>query len=112
MKWLFLAFYAFAGLSLLAKGLIGFVIIFGVIGLYFILRREWPRRSFLLSLIWGVPASVALASIWYGPMLARHGWTFVDQFIVQHHFARFVSNKFHHPAPLYTGAKSALGKPP
>jgi len=108
-KWLFLAFYAFAGLSLLAKGLIGFVIIFGVIGLYFILRREWPRRSFLLSLIWGVPASVALASIWYGPMLARHGWTFVDQFIIQHHFARFVSNKFHHPAPFYFYVPVLLG---
>jgi 4-amino-4-deoxy-L-arabinose transferase-like glycosyltransferase len=101
LKWLLAGFYSFAGLSLLAKGLIGFVIIFGVVGLYFILRREWPRKAFLLSLIWGVPASVALASIWYGPMVARHGWTFVDQFIIQHHFARFVSNRFHHPAPFY-----------
>ena len=101
VNWLLAAFYSFAGLSLLAKGLIGFVIIFGVIGLYFVLRREWPLRPFLLSLIWGVPASMLLASIWYGPMLARHGWTFIDQFIIQHHFARFVSNKFHHPAPFY-----------
>jgi 4-amino-4-deoxy-L-arabinose transferase-like glycosyltransferase len=34
-------------------------------------------------------------------MLSRHGWKFVDQFIVQHHFARFVTNKYHHPAPFY-----------
>jgi 4-amino-4-deoxy-L-arabinose transferase-like glycosyltransferase len=101
LDWLLAAFYLFAGLSLLAKGLIGFVIIFGVVGSYFILRREWPRRALLLSLIWGVPASVLLASIWYGPMIARHGWTFIDQFIIQHHFARFVSNKFHHPEPFY-----------
>jgi 4-amino-4-deoxy-L-arabinose transferase-like glycosyltransferase len=101
VNWLLAAFYLFAGLSLLAKGLIGFVIIFGVVGSYFILRREWPRRPLLLSLAWGVPASVLLASIWYGPMIARHGWTFIDQFIIQHHFARFVSNKFHHPEPFY-----------
>jgi 4-amino-4-deoxy-L-arabinose transferase-like glycosyltransferase len=101
VNWLFGGFYLFAGLSLLAKGLIGFVLIFGVVGAYFILRREWPRRAFLLSLIWGVPASVLLAGIWYGPMIARHGWTFIDQFIIQHHFARFVSNKFHHPEPFY-----------
>src|SRR6185295_16075085 len=101
MNWLHLGFYLFAGLSLLAKGLIGFVIIFGVIAVYFILRREWPRRSFVLSLIWGVPAALLLAGVWYGPMIARHGSTFIDQFIIQHHFARFVSNKFHHPAPFY-----------
>jgi 4-amino-4-deoxy-L-arabinose transferase-like glycosyltransferase len=34
-------------------------------------------------------------------MFARHGWTFVDQFIIQHHFARFATNKYHHPAPFY-----------
>jgi 4-amino-4-deoxy-L-arabinose transferase-like glycosyltransferase len=101
VAWLFAALYLFAGLSLLAKGLIGFVLIFGIIGSYFLLRREWPRKAFLLSLIWGLPASVLLASIWYGPMIARHGWTFIDQFIIQHHFARFVSNKFHHPEPFY-----------
>jgi 4-amino-4-deoxy-L-arabinose transferase-like glycosyltransferase len=101
MNWLHLGFYLFTGLSLLAKGLIGFVIIFGVVGAYFILRREWPRKSFLLSFIWGVPAALFLAGVWYGPMIARHGSTFIDQFIVQHHFARFVSNKFHHPAPFY-----------
>jgi 4-amino-4-deoxy-L-arabinose transferase-like glycosyltransferase len=95
------AFYVFAGLSLLAKGLIGFVIIFGVIALYLIVRREWPTRSFAASLIWGLPLAFLLAGIWYGPMLARHGWTFVNQFLVQHHFARFVTNKYHHPGPIY-----------
>jgi 4-amino-4-deoxy-L-arabinose transferase-like glycosyltransferase len=101
VNWLFAGFYLFVGLSLLAKGLIGLVLIFGVIGSYFLLRREWPRRAFLFSLIWGLPAAVLLASMWYGPMIARHGWTFIDQFIIQHHFARFVSNKFHHPEPFY-----------
>jgi len=55
----------------------------------------------LISLIWGVPLSCLVASVWYGPMIARHSWTFIDQFIVQHHFARFATNKYHHPGPFY-----------
>jgi 4-amino-4-deoxy-L-arabinose transferase-like glycosyltransferase len=96
-----LAFYFFIGLSLLAKGLIGIVIPCGVIAVYFLLRREWPRRKFVISWFWGVPLALAFAALWYGPMLSRHGWTFVDQFIIQHHFARFATNKYHHPAPFY-----------
>lgn len=96
-----LGFYLLVGLSLLAKGLIGIVIPGGVIGLYFLLRRAWPPRAFIKSLFWGIPLAFAVAAIWFGPMLARHGWKFFDQFIVQHHFARFVSNKYHHPAPFY-----------
>ena len=98
---LLFALYVFAGLSLLAKGLIGFVIIFGVIAVYHIIRRERPARAFSISLLWGIPLSLAVAAVWYGPMVARHGRAFIYQFIVQHHFARFATNKFHHPAPIY-----------
>jgi 4-amino-4-deoxy-L-arabinose transferase-like glycosyltransferase len=98
---LFLAFYIFTALSLLAKGLIGLVLIFGVVSLYYIIRRERPQRAFIKSLGWGIPLSFVIASVWYGPMIARHGWTFISQFIIQHHFARFVTNKYHHPGPIY-----------
>ena len=99
--WLLLISYIFIGLSLLAKGLIGIVIPFGVIAFYFLLRREWPRRRLVVSLLWGVPLAIAVAAVWYGPMISRHGWKFIDQFIIQHHFARFATNKYHHPAPFY-----------
>ena len=94
-------FYAFVGLSLLAKGLVGIVVPFGVVGFYYLLRRAWPSRSVWLSLVWGVPLALLVAATWYGPVIARHGWTFIDEFFVQHHFARFVSNKYHHPQPFY-----------
>jgi len=94
-------FYAFVGLSLLAKGLVGIVIPFGVVGLFYVLRRTWPSRSVLTSVIWGLPLAIAVSAIWYGPVIARHGWTFIDEFFVQHHFARYVSNKYHHPQPIY-----------
>ncbi|HEV2904933.1 MAG TPA: glycosyltransferase family 39 protein [Pyrinomonadaceae bacterium] len=99
--WLLGGFYLFIGLSLLAKGLVGIVLPFGIIGVYFLARREVPSKRFVVSLLWGMPLAVAIAGVWYGPMVYRHGWTFIDQFIVQHHFARFFSNKYRHPQPFY-----------
>lgn len=100
-RWLLAGFYIFIGLSLLAKGLVGIVIPFGVIGGYYLLRREFPTRPKLLSLIWGIPLTIVVAATWYGPMLAKHGWAFIDQFFIQHHFARYTSNKYNHPQPVY-----------
>ena len=100
-NWFLIGFYTFVGLSLLAKGLVGIVIPFGVVSLYYLLRRAWPERTVLFSLLWGVPLAVAMSAIWYGPVIARHGWMFVDEFFIQHHFARYVSNKYHHPQPIY-----------
>jgi 4-amino-4-deoxy-L-arabinose transferase-like glycosyltransferase len=94
-------FYTFVGVSLLAKGLVGIVIPFGVVGFYYLLRLRWPRRAVWFSLVWGVPLALAVSAIWYGPVIARHGRIFIDEFFVQHHFARYVSNKYHHPQPLY-----------
>jgi len=99
--WLLAAFYLFVGLSLLAKGLVGIVLPFGIIGAYFLILREWPTRRFAFSLLWGLPLTLLVAACWYGPMIYLHGGTFIDQFIVQHHFARFLSNKYHHPQPFY-----------
>jgi len=96
-----IGFYICVALSLLAKGLVGIVIPFGVVGLYYLLRRTWPERPVWLSLMWGVPLATAVSAIWYGPVIARHGWSFIDEFFIQHHFARFVSNKYHHPQSLY-----------
>jgi 4-amino-4-deoxy-L-arabinose transferase-like glycosyltransferase len=48
-----------------------------------------------------VPLALAVAGVWYAPVWYAHGRKFFDEFIVQHHFARFVSNKFHHPQRFY-----------
>jgi 4-amino-4-deoxy-L-arabinose transferase-like glycosyltransferase len=96
-----IGFYICVGLSLLAKGLVGFVIPFGVVGSYYLLRRQWPTRQVWLSLLWGLPLAILVSALWYGPVIARHGWPFVNEFFLQHHFARYVSNKYHHPQPIY-----------
>lgn len=94
-------FYIFVGLSLLAKGLIGLVIPMGVVGAYFIVRRQAPTKLLWTSLLWGLPLSLMVAGTWYGPMFLKHGALFFDEFIIQHHFARYLSNTYHHPAPIY-----------
>jgi 4-amino-4-deoxy-L-arabinose transferase-like glycosyltransferase len=96
-----IGFYVLVGVSLIAKGLVGIVIPVGVIGLYFLLGREWPNRNLWLSLFWGVPLTLLVSATWYGPVIYRHGWQFIDEFFVQHHFARYLSNKYHHPQPFY-----------
>ena len=40
-------FYIFVGVSLLAKGLVGIVVPFGVVGTYYIFRYKWPSRTVL-----------------------------------------------------------------
>ncbi|MBA3514756.1 MAG: glycosyltransferase family 39 protein [Pyrinomonadaceae bacterium] len=94
-------FYVFIGLSLLAKGLIGLVIPFSVVGFYQLVRRQFPARSFLLSLWWGLPLLFVVASSWYVPVILKHGWPFIDEFFIQHHFKRYFSNKYLHPQPFY-----------
>jgi 4-amino-4-deoxy-L-arabinose transferase-like glycosyltransferase len=51
--------------------------------------------------LWGFPISLLIAAVWYGPVISRHGWTFINDFFIQHHFARYVSGKYQHPQPIY-----------
>jgi 4-amino-4-deoxy-L-arabinose transferase-like glycosyltransferase len=92
-------FYAGAGLALLSKGLVGVVLPFGVVGLYGLLRRGLP--PFWRSALWGAPLTLLVAATWYAPVMLGHGRVFVEEFFVKHHFARFVSNKYHHPQGFY-----------
>src|SRR4030095_6541902 len=100
-RWFLIGFYTSIGCSLLAKGLVGIVIPVGVAGFYHLLQRRLPDRSAFVSLLWGVPLTLIVAGTWYAPVISRHGWTFIDEFFIQHHFARYVSNKYHHWRPVY-----------
>ncbi|MCW5967018.1 MAG: glycosyltransferase family 39 protein [Blastocatellales bacterium] len=90
------------GLAVLAKGLVGLVLPGVVIGSYLILTgglgdflRNWRRT------IPGIGVFTAIASTWYGPMFARHGQEFVNEFFLAHHVERFLTDKYKHPQPFY-----------
>jgi len=93
--------YFAIGLSLIAKGLVGFVIPIGVISAYYTLRGKTPARDLRLSAFWGIPLALIVAASWYGPMFGKHGTLFFDEFIIKHHFERFATNKYHHPGAIY-----------
>ncbi|MEO6391848.1 MAG: glycosyltransferase family 39 protein [Pyrinomonadaceae bacterium] len=102
-------FYVSVGLSLLAKGLLGIVLPGGIVFLYFLFQRRVPERRMWLSLLWGAPLGLAVAAIWYGPVIARHRWEFIHDFIIEHHFARYTSNKYLHPQPFWFFLPVILG---
>ncbi|MEO6656436.1 MAG: glycosyltransferase family 39 protein [Pyrinomonadaceae bacterium] len=95
------SFYFFIGIALLAKGLIGIVFPFAIVGGFYLLSRRLPTRTFIVSLLWGTLFAAAIAAVWYLPMYQRHGYRFIDEFFIQHHFQRFTSNKYQHPQPFY-----------
>lgn len=95
------SFYFFIGLALLAKGLVGIVFPFAIVVFYHILSWRLPGKPFIFSLFWGTIVSILVASSWYLPMYLKHGWAFIDEFFIQHHFQRYTSNKYFHPQPFY-----------
>ena len=94
-------FYFFIGIALLAKGLVGIVFPFAIVTFYYLLSWKLPSRTLIVSVFWGTLMSVIVASTWYLPMYLAHGWEFIDEFFVQHHFQRYTSNKYFHPQPFY-----------
>jgi 4-amino-4-deoxy-L-arabinose transferase-like glycosyltransferase len=98
-RWLLAGFYAGMGAALLAKGLIGVVLPVGIVAVYYVLRRRWP--DVWKTAFWGLFITAGVAALWYAPVIARHGWSFIDEFFVKHHFARYLSNKYHHPQPFW-----------
>lgn len=93
------------GLAVLAKGLVGIVLPAAIIAPYLLLTRSWRASWQLLwrpkLLLLGAALFFVTAAIWYGPMLARHGREFINDFFIAHHFQRYLSNKFRHPQPFY-----------
>ncbi|MCI0664838.1 MAG: glycosyltransferase family 39 protein, partial [Acidobacteria bacterium] len=89
------------GSAVLAKGLVGIVVPLIILGPYLLLTKRWkivfkPKLLLLGSIIF-----LATAATWYGPVIARHGADFINEFFLAHHFQRYTSNKFRHPQPFY-----------
>lgn len=95
------AMYACVGFGLLAKGLVGIVIPGFVVALYFLIGRRLPARAMWWSLAWGTLVAALVAGVWYAPVMREHGEAFVNEFFLQHHFARYTSNKYRHPQRFY-----------
>lgn len=90
----------FMGLAVLAKGLVGVVLVLAILAVYF-----WVAGQ-LRSVRWrdclaGLVVFLAVAGTWYVPVTMRHGWSFIEEFFIRHHFERYTTNEFGHPQPFY-----------
>jgi 4-amino-4-deoxy-L-arabinose transferase-like glycosyltransferase len=66
-----------------------------------ILTGGWRALLRPRLILFGALIFLATAAVWYGPVIARNGREFIDEFFIGHHFQRYMSNKYRHPQPFY-----------
>jgi 4-amino-4-deoxy-L-arabinose transferase-like glycosyltransferase len=110
LRWL-LAGWALAALSVLAKGLIGFVLPALIIGPWLLAAGRWRDLLRLLHPL-GLLLFAALALPWFVLMQQRYPG-FFDYFVMEQHFRRFAQASFNnvHPAWFYLVALPLLTLP-
>ena len=98
--------WAFAGLGVLAKGLIGIVLPVAVLGLWLLL--SW-RPSFILRMLWwpGPLLMLAVAAPWFLAMQQRFP-DFLHYFFVYQHFQRFSQGGFNNVQPFWAYVPAIL----
>lgn len=88
------------GLSLLAKGLVGTVLVTAILLIYFSIAGRLRFLRWRNLLIW-LLALFVVAATWYLPVTLNHGWQFINEFFIEHHFRRYLTNTYGHPQPSY-----------
>ncbi|HST19813.1 MAG TPA: glycosyltransferase family 39 protein, partial [Blastocatellia bacterium] len=92
--------FAAMGAAVLAKGLVGIALVVAIFAVYFAVMRQLQFIRWREALI-GIAVFLIIAGTWYAPVTFRHGWGFIEEFFIRHHFQRYTSNEFGHPQPFY-----------
>lgn len=92
------AFGAFLGLAVLSKGLVGPVVAALAVAPAVLAR---PRRALDLLGPRALGPFAAVCLPWYLLCYLRNGRIFVDEFLVRHHWERFVSPSLQHEQPAW-----------
>ena len=98
-KWLLWGSYAFAGLAILTKGLIGIVFPLMIIGCWILLTGKWAilKRMRILS---GIIIIAAIVCPWFY-LVQKHNPTFMHYFFTIQHFERFTTTDFNSQSPAW-----------
>jgi len=92
--------FAAMGAAVLAKGLVGIALVVAIFAVYFAVTRQSQFIRWQEALT-GIAIFLIVAGTWYAPVMLRHGWGFIEEFFIRHHFQRYTSNEFGHPQPFY-----------
>jgi len=84
--------YLFMGLSVLQKGLIGIIIPALVIVLTFLALKKGKEIVKPVNIIPGVIIALLVALPWHILAYKANGGVFIDNYIIKHHFARFLNS--------------------
>ncbi len=98
LQWL-VAGWAFCGLAVLSKGLIGVVLPALIIGPWLLAQGRWRDTLRLLHPI-GLGVFAAIALPWMLLMQQRYP-DFFDYFIVEQHFRRYAASSFNNVQPIW-----------
>jgi 4-amino-4-deoxy-L-arabinose transferase-like glycosyltransferase len=92
--------FAAMGLGMLAKGLVSIVLVTAILLTYLAIAGRLRFLRWRNLFIW-VCAFLIVAAIWYLPVTLKHGWQFINEFFIEHHFRRYLTNTYGHPQPVY-----------
>lgn len=92
-KFFWWGFYIFSALAVLAKGIPGFVIPFGVMFLVGILSKKLKEYFRPQYFIIGSILFWTIALPWHLIMLDMHNPLFFNEYVMKHHLARFMGSK-------------------
>ena len=93
-------FYLFSAFAFLTKGLIGVVFPFGIALVYMIGTEKWSgiKKVFRLK---GLILFSLVSAPWFIAQFSINGREFFDQFILKHHFRRYLGVISGHKGPFY-----------
>ena len=92
--------YSSLGLAVLAKGPVGLVLPF----ISLVLFLGLAKRFYLFSVIkplFGLVYILAIVLPWYVLCFQSNGWNFVEDFLIQHNFQRFFTDRYEHTQPFW-----------
>lgn len=92
--------FAAMGLGMLAKGLVGIVLVAAILLTYFAIAGRLRFIRWRYFIVWALVFFIVAAS-WYLPVTLKHGWQFINEFFIEHHFKRYLTNTYGHPQPFY-----------
>ncbi len=101
-KYFWWLFYIFSGLAVMAKGLPGFIVPFGIMFFALIIARKFKEAFRPQYFVVGTLLFLGITLPWHIIMLKMHDPLFFNEYIIKHHVARFFdSNLIQRGEPWY-----------
>lgn len=91
-KFYWLAFYIFMGFGFLSKGILAIAIPFTVMFVYNLLTKTLKDIFKPINFIPGIILFLIISMPWHVLMYQKYGNFFIQEYIIKHHFARFINS--------------------